>query len=860
MLDDFTAHMRTCPLCLKQLAELQRDETRVAPQAAPTTDTPTEYGIDGESAAQSSSDIDFLNDPIEPGDIGSLAHYRIRRLLGRGGMGMVFEAEDTVLCRPVALKVMNPDLLRTANFRQRFLREARAMAAITHDHIVTVYQVAEADSAARPDLKGIPYLAMQLLQGESLEDRLARVGRMSVADALRVGREVADGLQAAHELGLIHRDIKPANIWLELRNDRVKILDFGLARETQSSGGLTSAGMVVGTPAYMAPEQARGHELDARCDLFSLGCVMYRILAGRLPFDGPDTLAILTALAIDPPPPLRDSVADLPPALSGLVDRLLAKNRDNRPASAAQASDAIRAIERELAVGQTWVNRKPADVPPVESGATEMIPAPSGAVQAFFNRGVSRATPALTTAGPTAPVRPVNTPAATRPAPAPVAPVASASAHAPAAPRVPEPPPPTGSGMKWVFVGLMIAVLAGGAGYYIWNHKQGAGGAGAGGPAKLGVLYAPDEQEVADAAQLAADEINKAGGVAGRKVELVTREVRPDPAEFGKAARKMIAEDQVSAILGGGPTACRKNVKTVVETEDHLLIYPFNYEGVEASRNIVATGAVPNQLIVPAVDWARRELKKSRFFIVGTDAVYPQVAGSVAGDAVRKSGAKLENEEYLAPGSSDFGPVIARIKSKKADVVLSLLQGPSATAFVLALRQAGVSAKEVPVLSFGLGEPQVAKSDPAKLAGEYSVACYFPSLERGDNRTFVQKLREKSGRKPVGGPAASAYDAVHLWAKAVAEAGGDQPGPIRQAIRTQTFNGPGGDIRIDRELLSWKPFRLGTIEPSGEIRVKVDEPPLAPVRYPPPRDKKGWDEFVQDLYKGWGDHWERSLR
>src|ERR1022692_532794 len=178
-------------------------------------------------------------------------------------MGVVFRAEDPHLQRLVALKAMLPGLAASESAKQRFLREARAAAALKHDHIVSIYQVGED--------RGAPFLAMEFLEGEPLDDRLKRQGRVPVPEILRIGREIAEGLEAAHEKGLIHRDIKPANLWLEGKKRHVKILDFGLARAMGDTTHLTQSGAIIGTPAYMAPEQAEGQVVDYRCDLFSLG-------------------------------------------------------------------------------------------------------------------------------------------------------------------------------------------------------------------------------------------------------------------------------------------------------------------------------------------------------------------------------------------------------------------------------------------------------------------------------------------------------------------------------------------------------------------------------------------------------------
>jgi WD40 repeat protein len=255
-------------------------------------------------------------------------------------MGVVFRAEDVQLQRPVALKAMRPALAAGSDARARFLREGRTMAAVRHDHGVTIHQVGED--------RGMAFLAMELLEGESLEERLKREQRLPVEEILRIGRELALGLAAAHGRGLIHRDVKPSNIWLENSPVRVKILDFGLARAATDEGHLTQDGALLGTPAFMAPEQARGEKVDARSDLFSLGCVLYRMATGRLPFRGRDTMSTLMSLANDTPPPIPEINPEVPAGLADLVMRLLARDPAGRPASALMVAEDLRTIERDL--------------------------------------------------------------------------------------------------------------------------------------------------------------------------------------------------------------------------------------------------------------------------------------------------------------------------------------------------------------------------------------------------------------------------------------------------------------------------------------------------------------------------------
>jgi eukaryotic-like serine/threonine-protein kinase len=292
---------------------------------------------------------DFLSPPQGAGEIGRLGPYRVLKVLGNGGMGAVFLAEDPQLQRTVALKVMQPDAAKKATSRERFLREARATAKIEHDHIVTIYQVGED--------RGVPYLAMQYLKGITLEDLLdKKEGKTGMAlglgQVLKIGREIARGLAAAHEHNLIHRDIKPANIWLDASaGGRVKILDFGLVRVAAESR-LTTLGAAVGTPAYMAPEQARTDKIDVRADLFSLGVVLYRMCTGRVPWLGNEPSETVIAVLTEEPTPVQELNPSLPPKLAKLIMTLLAKKPEDRPPSAKAVAEAIQAIERQQPAAQ----------------------------------------------------------------------------------------------------------------------------------------------------------------------------------------------------------------------------------------------------------------------------------------------------------------------------------------------------------------------------------------------------------------------------------------------------------------------------------------------------------------------------
>jgi serine/threonine protein kinase len=293
-----------------------------------------------ETARRTAPDEPKFGPPTAPGEVGTLGPYRVVKELGRGGMGTVYEALDTRLERALALKVMSPEFAAESEARERFLREARATAKVVHDNVVTVYEADERD--------GVPYIAMQLLQGMPLDQYLKHKGAPPLAHVVRIAREAALGLAAAHELGLVHRDIKPGNLWLEAPNGRVKVLDFGLAKPSDTNATLTGTGVVLGTPAYMSPEQARGQTVDHRSDLFSLGAVVYRLCTGKNPFVGEYVMAVLTALVNDDPKPVRELNPSVPDALAVLVNQMLAKRPEQRPQTAAEVAWHLRAILDQL--------------------------------------------------------------------------------------------------------------------------------------------------------------------------------------------------------------------------------------------------------------------------------------------------------------------------------------------------------------------------------------------------------------------------------------------------------------------------------------------------------------------------------
>ncbi len=281
------------------------------------------------------SDIDFTVEHLEPSDepnvLGRLGGYDVLEIVGRGGMGVVLKGFDKELKRCVAIKVLAPHLAQSSLAKKRFAREAQAAAAVVHPNVLAIHQV---QASGR-----LPFLVMPLVAGESLAQRLAAQGALELKEILRIGMQAAAGLAAAHEQGLVHRDVKPANILLEKGVERAVLTDFGLARAADDAT-LTQGG-IAGTPQYMSPEQARGEQLDARSDLFSLGSVLYEMASGVSPFRANSTIATVRRVVDEAPQALGSLNPELPPWFISIVDRLLEKDRARRFSSAQEVSDLL---------------------------------------------------------------------------------------------------------------------------------------------------------------------------------------------------------------------------------------------------------------------------------------------------------------------------------------------------------------------------------------------------------------------------------------------------------------------------------------------------------------------------------------
>ena len=324
------------PFCTLVVARGERDTHE---RSSPLNETMEFQASLSSSAATPSATTSPWDGSMLPERIGA---YAIVSDIGRGGMGKVYLGRDEQLQREVAIKVMHAHRAGNDSARRRFLQESRATAAIDHPHVVTIHQVGEHN--------GLPFIVMQRLQGSTLQEYREAAGRLPLLESLRIAREIATGLAAAHARNLIHRDIKPGNIFLEGSERRVKIIDFGLALDAADSGTkLTTDGSIVGTPAYMSPERVNEQTIDAQSDIFSLGVILYEMLSGRLPFEGESLVKTLMAIARGAATPVHDIAPDVPEAVSALVMRLIAHDKADRPATAAAVADVIAALEKSIA-------------------------------------------------------------------------------------------------------------------------------------------------------------------------------------------------------------------------------------------------------------------------------------------------------------------------------------------------------------------------------------------------------------------------------------------------------------------------------------------------------------------------------
>lgn len=745
--------------------------------------TPKEEKASGDTAKydpappESDEPYPFLDPPEAEGEIGWVSNFRVFRVVGTGGMGVVFEAEDKDLRRRIALKVLRSDL-GDATYRDRFLQEARLAGQLQNEHIVTIFRVGEWTG---PDAKSVPFLAMEFLHGESLEARLTRDANMPVREALRVARQVAEGLWHAHQANLIHRDIKPANIWLEAHPTtgefkRVKILDFGLAKPVNQESTLTHHGMVVGTPSYMAPEQIYGLPCDQRTDLFGLGCLLFKCLSGKTPFQGENTMAVLRATVEANSPDLHGASKSLPRDVVKLLDDLLAKDPDRRIPTAREVCNRIDEI-----LGDGGGNR----------GA-----------------GVSQGFPTISTKGGSGGIKKRS-----------FAVIASAGVILLAASypilTLLLRQAPVGPEVK---VGLIFS--------------------------KTGLASAR-EKSVLEISKMAFKNLSKEGPLLGRRVVVVEKDGKSDPLESAKAAIELFETEKVVATFGCTTPASRRKVGEIVKDFHGLHFYPSVSEGVEEIPGLIHLGPVPNQVIDPVLEFSLRYPAKKGTFrkivFVGMDEVGSRISAHVCRMLVEKtfSGTHQFGGTEFLPIKEPFAQIKAvaeKIHEIKPDMILTTVANQEAIgALMAAIRGTGLKTKDVPAFHLVLDEVVFALTQakfPGVLEGDYAVANYFQTIKSNANKEFLKEVHKELGEgAPVSDTMVKAYTAIHLWAEAVKRANSFDKDQVAQALHDGKWESPAGlaDI-LENDHTQYK-MRIAQVR--GKELVSIDESQaLAPDIYP----------------------------
>ena len=341
---------------------------------------------------------------------------------------------------------------------------------------------------------------------------------------------------------------------------------------------------------------------------------------------------------------------------------------------------------------------------------------------------------------------------------------------------------------------------------------------------KVGILHslsgtmAISEVSLRNAEMMAIEEINAAGGVLGKQIEPIIEDGASDWPTFAEKAKKLLQNDEVATVFGGWTSASRKAMLPVFEQYNGLLWYPVQYEGMESSPNIMYTGATTNQQIVPAVDWLL-ENKGKKVFLLGSDYVFPRTANNIIKAQLEAKGGELAGEEYTALGHTDYSTLISKIKAADPDVVFNTLNGDSNVAFFKQLKDAGLTAEDLPVLSVSIAEEEIRGIGADVVEGHYTAWNYYQTIDTPENNEWVENFKAKYGDEVVtDDPIEAAYFAVYLWAAAAEKAGSFEVDAVKDAAKGIQVDAPGGSVKIDGDNQhTYKVVRIGEIRKDGLI-------------------------------------------
>jgi len=394
----------------------------------------------------------------------------------------------------------------------------------------------------------------------------------------------------------------------------------------------------------------------------------------------------------------------------------------------------------------------------------------------------------------------------------------------------------------WVVAVVALALAGAACGDKAGESTSGSqtgGGATTGDTIKVGILHslsgtmAISEVSVKDAEVMAIEEINAKGGVLGKKLEVKIEDGASDWPTFAEKAGKLIEVDKVATVFGGWTSASRKAMLPVFEQKKGLLWYPVQYEGLETSPNIFYTGATTNQQIIPGLEYLKAQ-GKNKIFLVGSDYVFPRTANKEIKAYAKANGMEIIGEEYTPLGHTEYSTVVNKLKAAKPDAVFNTLNGDSNVAFFKQFKDAGLTAKDMPVLSVSVAEEEVRGIGPENVAGHLVAWNYYQTTDIPENKTFVAAYKAKYGPNRVtADPIEAGYIGVYLWAAAVEKAGTTEIEAVKKAAAGLTMNAPEGKVTIDGETQHlYKTARIGIVEPSGQItEVSNSGAPIKPDPY-----------------------------
>ncbi len=388
---------------------------------------------------------------------------------------------------------------------------------------------------------------------------------------------------------------------------------------------------------------------------------------------------------------------------------------------------------------------------------------------------------------------------------------------------------------------------------------------------RVGILHsltgamAISEKPVVNATLLAIKELNNNGGILGKQIKPVIIDGQSDNRVFAKEVERLITEKKVDAIFGCWTSSCRKIIKPIVEKYQHIFFYPVQYEGLEQSKNIIYTGATPNQQIIPAIRWAMDNLGQ-RFFLVSSDYIFPRAANQIIHDIVINSTAEVIGEEYipLHPHNPEqqtikIQKMVQKILSSNPDVIVNTINGDSNVIFFEQLAAAGIYADKIPVISFSLGENELQYLDKNLMQGHYSAWNYFQSIKSEQNKKFVAAYQQEFGHNSVvSDPMESAYYGVLIWAEAVFAAQSSKPSQVLEDIMGHGYKAPEGMVIIEpKNRHTWKTARIARINKNGQFSIVWDSVyPIKPKPYPSSRTQEEWQHYLESLYQQWDGNWE----